>query len=710
MDYTENFSFDMELNKENLNKESNRIDEIIKNKNREKKNENSNNKEISKQSTRKDYDKIKNSILFREIVDVLIKIEKCKGANSKDIVKEILSDLFITIIENHPQDLTKIYYFLSYKLGPSYLIPDLQIQADKLEELVIKLFNLSDNSLKDNLRHYGDLGQVASDIKQTNEEMNAFHNYVDETQKHKLTMAEIMTILEEAALEEETNDKNNKAKLIYNLMVKSDQHEIKFIIRFLEKNLKLGISQSTLICSVARAVSRMYKNTFEKDILKILLKCKNQIDDEDIIFGYVIEMIKNKTDFKRLIDLCHMRCGVPFSYQLADSSTGIKTMIKEIGKNAYTCENLYSGMRCQIHCNKSKIQIFNKSLEDITQKYPEIVGYSSIFITKSIEKNKKDIKSFILDCTFLPYDKKNDRSLNIQELTFFPKEIKIPSQSQEKPNNHICVFCFDILLFNGEILVNKTLRERRKILYSYFCETISFRFAKHIELEKTDKDEVDEFMSESLIVKCRGIIGKLLDKDSTYTPGHMNSSWLKINKSYYKAELDTLYFVIVGAKYGKGDRMRLYSSVLLACLNEDEDMFEALVLTNGALKNRQLDELLFHLKDHIIYYKPSNYKLGKYEPDVIFSPKVIVQVKTFFLCLNQTSAVGFGTAFDNFGVSIRFPRIIKIRDDRKINRIITSEKIIQLYKSQEYIKENSNNNVIANNDAEGDNSSDEKNN
>ena len=446
--------------------------------------------------------------------------------------------------------------------------------------------------------------------------------------------------------------------------------------------MKLGISQSTLLSSI----SRIYKNTFEKDIHKILLKSKYQLEDEDIMFGYVIEMIKNKTDFKRLIDLCHIRCGVPFRYQLADSSTGIKTMIKEIGKNSFTCENLYSGMRCQIHCIKNKITIYNKCLEDITQKYPEIVGYSSIFITKSIEKNKKDIKSFILDCTFLPYDKKNDRTLNIQELTFFPRETGM--MSQQKQNNHICVFCFDIFLFNGDILINKTLKERRKILFSYFCETISFRFAKHLELEKTDKDEIDEFMNESLLIKCRGLIGKLLEKNSTYTPGEVNSSWIKINKSYYKAELDTLYFVIVGAKYGKGDRMRLYSSILLASLNEDEDCYEAIVLTNGALKNRQLDELLFNLKDHIIYYKPSNYKLGKYEPDVIFSPKVIVQVKTFFLCLNQASAVGLNIINDNFGVSIRFPKIIKLRDDRRVNQITTSEKIIKIYKSQECIKGN----------------------
>ena len=109
---------------------------------------------------------------------------------------------------------------------------------------------------------------------------------------------------------------------------------------------------------------------------------------------------------------------------------------------------------------------------------------------------------------------------------------------------------------------------------------------------------------------------------------------------------------------------------------KNEDCYEAIVLTNGALKNRQLDEMLFNLKDHIIYYKPSNYKLGKYEPDVIFSPRIIVQVKTFFLYLNQDSAVGLNIINDTFGISIRFPKILKIRDNRRINQITTSEKKI----------------------------------
>ena len=38
----------------------------------------------------------------------------------------------------------------------------------------------------------------------------------------------------------------------------------------------------------------------------------------------------------------------------------------------------------------------------------------------------------------------------------------------------------------------------------------------------------------------------------------------------------------------------------------------------------------------------------------------------------------------NYGISLRFPRILKLREDKKIRQICTSKKIIDLYKSQDF--------------------------
>ena len=162
---------------------------------------------------------------------------------------------------------------------------------------------------------------------------------------------------------------------------------------------------------------------------------------------------------------------------------------------------------------------------------------------------------------------------------------------------------------------------------------------------------------------------------------------MKLNKGGYKADLDSMNFVIIGAKYGQGENRRIYSCLILGCFNEENDNYEALTITHGSLKERQLGELFYYLQDYVLQYIPSNYKFGKYEPDVVFYPKVIVKAKSFYVCLSSFSAAGYNLISDNMGLSIRFPKILKIREDKKLTQIITTEKLMNLYETQDFLKE-----------------------
>ena len=397
-----NESISSDINKENINKENSTLSSD-KNKGSLKRN-GDDSEDIFKDLTldesketisKEKIGRNKNTIEFREFIDFLLQVESCKGSsNSKEIMKELLSDFFIKIIQSYPNDLSKIYYFLNYKLGPSYLTPDLEISFDKLEALVQKIFGVNENILITNLKQAGDLGQVSYDLKKISEEMSTPQSV------EKLKLFEIMNGLEEASLENESGKQNRKLSLVYNILSKSDKDEIKFLIRFLEKNLKLGVSKNIILHSLSRAISKLLNKTFEKDVYNILVKSLSQMEDEDILFNHIIELIDKKANFYQLIELCHIRCGVPVNYQMMESTTGVKSMMKAIGKKPFFCEYNYCGIRCQIHCMKDRIVIFNKNFEDISQLYPEIIGYVTIFITKSKEKIKKEIKSFILDCTF----------------------------------------------------------------------------------------------------------------------------------------------------------------------------------------------------------------------------------------------------------------------------------------------------------------------
>ena len=632
-----------------------------------------------------------NSILFKEIVDVLLKVEACKGENSKDQVKELLSNLFVNIVENYSNDLPKVYYFLSSKVGPEYISPEFGIGEGILEKIVGKVIGISDKQIKDKLIETGDLGIVASEGKKNVKTMDAFSNFIKVGPQKKLTINQIMNVYKNVAIKKGKSSQDEKVKLLSDLMFKADKDEIKFLVRSLQKSLKIGASFKTILGAFSRSITKILNNkSDEKEIYRILLASKNQLSDEDIFFGHIIELIQKKTKFEELIDLCHIRCGIPVNPQLARPTTGIKVIFERFADTPFTCEYKYDGFRGQIHYNNKKTQIFSRNLEDMTETYPDVVEFINNFIKESAEKKNKKLNSFILDCEMVAYDKKNNKILPFQQLTTRSrKNVDLASITI-----HVCMFCFDILLLNDEILINKTLKERRQYLYNTFTESQYIQFAKH--LDSGDAQEMETFMTESINAGCEGLIVKAIEKNSEYMPGQRNFNWLKLKKDYLDTSLgDSIDLVILGASYGKGKRKGLYGSFLLACYNDDNETYETVTMTGGGLKDAQLEELYNKLKEIILTQTPSNYKFGKVEPDVVFEAKIVVEVKTADLSMSPIYTAGYDLTPDHRGVSLRFPRFQRIRDDKKPYEACTSEEIVKLYNSQVSINKNNNNAFMA---------------
>ena len=159
----------------------------------------------SQQSINKDH-----SILFRDIVDVLLKVETCKGENSKDAVKELLSNLFVNIINNYSTDLPKIYYFLSSKVGPEYISPEFGIGVGILEKIVGKVIGISDKQIKEKLIETGDLGLVASEGKKNVKTMDAFSNFIKVGPQKKLTINQIMNVYKNVAIKKGKSSQDEK--------------------------------------------------------------------------------------------------------------------------------------------------------------------------------------------------------------------------------------------------------------------------------------------------------------------------------------------------------------------------------------------------------------------------------------------------------------------------------------------------------------------
>ena len=128
-----------------------------------------------------------------------------------------------------------------------------------------------------------------------------------------------------------------------------------------------------------------------------------------------------------------------------------------------------------------------------------------------------------------------------------------------------CLFVFDIMHYNGENLMNKPMRERRKLLEKNIVE--SGNFVKLSELTEIKKTSDLTRMIKTVLEK--GLEGLVLkDSESTYEPGKRH--WLKVKKDYLNegAMADTADLVVLGGWYGTGNKGGLVSVWLMGCYDQ----------------------------------------------------------------------------------------------------------------------------------------------
>jgi DNA ligase-1 len=193
---------------------------------------------------------------------------------------------------------------------------------------------------------------------------------------------------------------------------------------------------------------------------------------------------------------------------------------------------------------------------------------------------------------------------------------------------------------------------------------------------------------------CEGLMVKMLDGvESHYEPSRRSQNWLKVKKDYLAGVGDSLDLVVLGAYYGKGKRTSVYGAFLLACYNSNTEKYESVCNIGTGFSEALLTELHDTLSPLVIdrpkpFYEHSPGKND--QPDVWFEPKFVWEVKTADLTLSPryraaASEVGDGT---HKGVSLRFPRYIQAREDKKPDDATSSRQVAEMYRKQESVSKN----------------------
>ena len=322
----------------------------------------------------------------------------------------------------------------------------------------------------------------------------------------------------------------------------------------------------------------------------------------------------------------------PVRMMLAQQGT-IADMITGYGQIA--AEYKYDGSRFQFHKKGNWARMYSRRLEDVTGALPDV-------IEQLLSSTDHDV---ILDGEVIAI--KDGKPMPFQSvLRRFRRRHDVAEATvaiELVPN------VFDILWLDGETLIDLPLTERRKKLESVVKMFIA------PQVVSSDAAVIEKTYTDALAAGHEGIMIKV--PVSPYSPGQRGKNWIKI-----KPEVDTLDLAVIGAEWGEGKRAHAFGSFLVACQNDGKLIPLSRVATG--FSDEQLAEVYELLKDTVIA------KSGK---EVTFEPSLVFEVGYAEL---QAS-----TNYDG-GFALRFPRFIRIRDDKDLTDIETLDSIQDRYKRQ----------------------------
>eukprot|EP00158_Paraphelidium_tribonemae_P006812 Partr_v1_DN27983_c0_g1_i1_m11704 putative DNA ligase len=593
---------------------------------------------------------------FASLCEVFEKIE----ATTKRLqILELLTQFFVDIIKHAPGDLLPLIYLSINKLGPSWDGVELGIGETLLVKAIASATGRSVQRIKSDLGIHGDLGKVAEASRSNQPTM---------FKPKPLTCSVVFSTLKDISRISGNSSMNKKIDKIKFLLVSCRGSEAKFLIRALEGKLRIGLAEQSVLAALAQAAAVTHTSDVPPPVAIDILK---QVYSELPYYERIIPALLEH-GVESLPKHCQLTPGIPLKPMLAHPTKAISDVLNRFENIEFTCEYKYDGERAQIHrLENGTTVIFSRNQENMSEKYPDIVEH-----VKSAPK--AHVKSFVLDAEAVAWDREEGKILPFQVLS--TRKRKDVATADIKVQ--VCVFAFDMLYLNGESLIKKTLKERRQLMKDSFNENQGeFVFAKHMDGQSVE--EIQTFLDESVHGNCEGLMVKTLEKDSSYEPSKRSRNWLKVKKDYLEGAGDSLDLVVIGGYVGKGKRTGGYGGFLLACYDEEREEYQAICKIGTGFSDQDLADHSKFFKDCESTVPKSYYSCGEgVKPDVWFEPKQVWEVKSADLSISPIYTAAVGQVDPSKGISLRFPRFIRIRDDKGAEQATTASQVADMYRNQ----------------------------
>lgn len=466
--------------------------------------------------------------------------------------------------------------------------------------------------------------------------------------KSTLSIQDVDALLDE--LSQYTRD-DDQQKCLTKIAKRCTSNDLKMIVRLIKHDLRIN-------CGAKHILDALDPNAYEA--FKASRNLRDVVDR--------VTASREAAGRNGLAKKLSIRANLmtPVQPMLAEACKSVAQAFKRCPNGMYA-EIKYDGERVQVHKQGNNFLYYSRSLKPVQ---PHKVQHFREFIPQAFPSGS----DLILDSEVLLIDTKTSKPLPFGSLGVHKK-----AAFQDA---NVCLFVFDCLHYNGENLMQKPIKERRKILRHSMVEIpnrILFSEMKHI----TDPDDLSGLMMKVFREGLEGLV--LKDVDSVYEPGKRH--WLKVKKDYLAegAMADSADLVVLGAYFGTGNKGGIMSIFLMGVYDSDNSKWCTVTKCGNGFDDKTLDKLQKSLAMVKISKDPSKVPSWLNVTKTLIPDFVASDPKKSQVWEITGAEFSKSDSHTAAGISIRFPRCTKMRDDKTWKEATDLKRLRELFaKSKEY--------------------------
>ncbi|MEP6851385.1 MAG: ATP-dependent DNA ligase [bacterium] len=326
------------------------------------------------------------------------------------------------------------------------------------------------------------------------------------------------------------------------------------------------------------------------------------------------------------VDGFGLQIGRPVRPMLASSASDVAAALKRISGPAVIDTKL-DGIRIQAHRDADEVRLFTRSLDDITDRLPEVVATVRALPAERV----------VLDGEVMTLDAQG-RARPFQDTA---SRTATRAAEAEGPapitaaEDRATAFFFDLLAVDDIVLLDQSLTERLKRLDALVPPE------HRVDRRHTaDATAAADFAAAALAAGHEGVVVK--DPASVYQAGRRGASWVKVKPRH------TVDLVVLAVEWGSGRRRGWLSNIHLGA----RDPAGGFVMLGKTFKG-MTDEMLAWQTERFRTLATGPLDESSYV--VPLRPEQVVEI--------AFDGVQRSTRYPG-GVALRFARVLRYRDDK----------------------------------------------